>query len=130
MSELHTTGFDWHAQPHTSFLSWLVTAVLTRDEDKGVWATQFEALSEATDKFHNIVLTMQINGIEVDAMAFVTGVERNMDLSVAREADRIVRECHPMDDIAELVSGLESDIKKAAFAKLRALGIEFDEDEY
>lgn len=73
--------FDWQMEPE-GFLKWMVVA-LTAGQD-------IEDLSVATSRYTNVELTILINGIPVNAKAFIAGVERNMDYHAREEARKMI----------------------------------------
>lgn len=126
MSE--TKGFDWHAeQKADSFLGWLVPSVLGGMREAG--SDVFEPVAHASDDFRDVRITMQINGIEVDAMPFIEGVNRNMRYRVGQEALRIVREDTSFGKIEDIIHGLRRQIEGHLFNELDKAGIEIPDQE-
>jgi hypothetical protein len=74
-------SFDWHnertaAGGRESFLYWLVIMSISplRTEQPDIYAR----ISEATSRLTDVRITMQINGIDVDAEHFIARIEQNM----------------------------------------------------
>lgn len=87
--------FNWHELDHEGFLSWMVASVIA-----DVRADKLGQLSDATDRFTQCKITMQLNGIEADAMGFIRGVERHMKLSLESAAREYVKK-HLSEKISE-----------------------------
>lgn len=113
--------FSWHDLPE-GFLKWMIVNLMPKWNkiDNELW----EQIKVATEKHTNIVLTIQINGIEVDAMKFVDSVKYNMDRAVVREAQRIVEEETVFNEITSALYDLEKTVKGHLRYELRKAGIE------
>ena len=77
--------FDWRAENalnRDSLLAWLIPSTM-RLEDK-------DELVHLTNNFSNCQLTMQLNGVEMDATAFLNGITWSMEHAVKIEAARLL----------------------------------------
>lgn len=138
--------FDWHEEnkrehrwgdfskapegreTSASFLSWLLPHVLVDLEKRhgGDWASAEEQIMAATDKLTNCVLTMQINGIEVNVDHFLASFMRNLDYQAERAAVELVQRSCFGDEITEIMSTLRRELLQ----RLGDLGIEIREDDW
>lgn len=118
-------GFNWHEADRDSFLKWLVVTVMPRV----VGDARFEEFREATTDFTDVRIAMQINGVPVNAFAFIDGVQRNMTHAVSVEAERIVREQTGFDELADLIHEADRLVKATLRKQLVKAGIELSEDE-
>lgn len=118
-------SFNWHAEPE-GFLKWLIPTVISGLKDGG-----FKRISEATTDFTDVRINMQINGVPVDALAFIAGVHRNMDYAVGVEAQRIVREETKFSEVEDLVHDAMKAVRRSLLKQLEKAGIELrDEDSW
>jgi hypothetical protein len=120
-----TFRFDWQAEPD-GFLKWLLPVVIPVSQK----ADLIEQLSAATDKFTNVELTIQVNGIQVDAQAFLTAVERNMDHSVSAEARRLLDEIGKFEDLHELLRDAERAARRSIEQRLTDAGFELPDSDH
>lgn len=116
--------FDWQAQPE-GFLKWMFVSLLSGEHDL------IKQLSEPTDHFTNVILTMQINEVEVDTAGFIESLERNITYKAKDAAKELVRK--PLDELVpdlqllqETIQAAEHAIRNAIQAKLKAAGIKID----
>lgn len=115
-----THVFNWQAEPDGT-LKWLIPTVLdTRDE------AQFERVRQLSENFTKIELSILVNGVEVNADAFVRSLTRNLEHLTKTEARRILddfdvdgefrRVEHMMRDLtAALRRDLESRLAQLGF---------------
>lgn len=108
--------FNWHDLDHEGFLSWLVASVIA-----DVRADKLGGLSDATDRFTQCKITMQLNGIQVDAMGFIGGVERHMKRSLESAAKEYVKK-----HLSEKISGFDDVIDNARRSILAHFPVEED----
>src|SRR5262245_11410950 len=94
MHEEDELRFNWHDQPE-NFLKWMLTSCIASMK------VDFDALKAATNDFTDVVITMQVNGIEVPAKGFIDGIQSNMDWEVNQAAKRLVN-----DSVDGLIDGL------------------------
>jgi len=116
--------FDWQAAPE-GFLKWLLPVLVAnrRGED------QFDELSKITDKFTDVRLTIQVNGLEVDAENFLNGVEHNMEYYAKVEARRLLDEVGRFDDLEDLLASAKRTVMQDVEQRLSAAGIELPDRE-
>jgi len=121
--------FNWHDESRrdrTSFKSWLVTNLISpvsRDKD------QFDAISKATDKFTNVEITMQINGIEVPTEQFVDGIESNMNYLTEKSAKEQVRDMTDLVELEDAISALRFELTNKVYELANKNGIELEREE-
>lgn len=111
--------FDWQAQPE-GFLKWLLPTLISSRHHDGL----IDQLSAATEKFTDVRLTVQINGVDVDPAAFLTGVEMNMVHYAKAEARRLVDEIGELALLRELLEDVERSAVRQLEQRLAAAGIE------
>src|SRR5215217_6372498 len=110
--------FNWHDESRrdrTSFKSWLVTNLISpvsRDKD------QFDAISKATDKFTNVEITMQINGIE-----------SNMNYLTEKSAKEQVRDMTDLVELEDAISALRFELTNKVYELANKNGIELEREE-
>ena len=97
--------FNWH-DDRDSFFSWMVTSLISPVAQE---RDNFEELSAATDKFRNVTLTMQINGISVPVNNFIDGIKHNMEYWATKEAERMLSEAG-FDSISDLICNVEREL--------------------
>lgn len=120
--------FDWQAQGGAagrSFEGWLIPTLLTGTD----WDATKDALHEATKGWTDVLVTVQINGVEVNAQGFFSSIDRNLTYLIEREARRLVEDDERLNDIAEAAYRFQEDCKRAAKYRLGQLGIEMREDD-
>jgi hypothetical protein len=106
--------FDWKNLPQNDFKRWLLVNLLASDPgDRDLIAE----LSELTDHYTNVEVTMQINGVEIDANKFFGYVEYTMDQRVEHGIKQIVEETPELDEFAETVRQTDKELA----AKLREI---------
>jgi hypothetical protein len=113
--------YNWQTEPE-GFLKWLLVSIVPRDSDVEV----FEKLSDATDKFTNIELSISVNGIEMDAQRFLDGVQRNMNHNVELEANSLLSQFGRFDELREMLDAVEYAAKKAIEDELTKNGISIE----
>ncbi len=110
--------FDWHAEQaldRDSLLTWLVpTAMRQQDMDE---------LSDLTGRFTNCRLTMQLNGVDLNARAFLDGIARNIEHAITREAERLIADAD-LDAVQEAVEDARVAIRETLIRRLAAAGVE------
>lgn len=114
--------FDWHGI-REGFLKHLVVCSISGD---GWDADEFEQLSQATNHFTDIHLTMQLGGVDVDPMRFLQTLERQYDRQIELAAKKLV------EDVGLDMDGLYKvarDVERYARNKLQEFGVEYHEDE-
>lgn len=90
-------NFNWKDVGQDDFLKWLVPHLLTGEDEK----KQLE-LSEATEGFTNVELTMQINGIEVDASHVIERFNQNIGQFVIGEIGPYLQAKLRFEDFTDL----------------------------
>jgi hypothetical protein len=122
-------SFDWHAERgnhgRESFLYWMVITVLSgmRDENPDI----FDRVAAATNKLADVRITMQINGIEVDARGFIDLVEQNMRHQATVEARRLLDELIDFGGLSEMVNDLQRSVQSELRHRLAGMGMELPE---
>jgi hypothetical protein len=117
--------FNWHDLDRDSFLAWTVTNALSaKHGDPGL----MERAAEASDRFRSVVLTMQINGVEVNATEFIDRVKSNMTYWSERRAKELVSESTAFPAIEDALNVARRSIESTLRAQLREAGVEWLED--
>ena len=114
--------FNWHELDRDSFLSWLVVHVIAGDRSLS------DRVSEASDKFQNVALAMQINGVEVNAVEFTNRVKSNMTYWSERRARELVSESTAFPAIEDALDVARRSIEDTLRRQLREAGVEWLED--
>lgn len=121
-----TFQFSWQGRDE-DFVKWMFVHLIAdmRDDDL---ESPFEQLSEATDGFTNVKLTMQVNGIEVNAQNFIESVERALENYSQTEARRMLSDVMPnLNDLEDVVSTANKLIEEKLRDVLESGGIEWRE---
>lgn len=105
------------------FLKWMIVNLVSgmRGDDE-----MFERLSEATDKWQRIELTILINGEEVPVHKFVEGIERNMELNVRESVAQTVNQLPDLDHLREALRDAEQAATQVLRDRLREVGVYVD----
>lgn len=115
--------FDWHELDDYSqkkidhFLKWLVPTVLAD-------SVVAEEIAEASDRYTRVELTMQLNGVEVDARAFVEGCYINMQRFAQDAAVAKLVEVVDYADLIETTDELRRTLREVALRIARGLGVD------
>lgn len=102
--------FDWQAAPEGSIQKWLLPTILSPDQTAG--------LSDATSRFTDVVLTIQVNGVEVSAQQLMTDLEASCNTAIKAEARKL------LDSVG--FGDLERDFKQAEVAFRTALELRLE----
>ncbi len=117
--------FDWQARGE-DFVKWMFVHLIADQRDAD---PQFERLSEATDKFTNVKLTMQVNGIEVNAKNFIESVEFAYKQHAENTAKEIVAEAIPdLSELQDAVFEAQRALEKKLRESMRNVGVEWYEE--
>lgn len=121
-----TFTYDWSERSPNSgdFLTWFLPNVLTDPDGGSPDNERFEQIAKATDDYRNVEVGITINGIPVNAKAFLDGVERNMHYQAQVRAQEIVRRNEKLFELDELVGQLTDAIKEAAHNATRGTELE------
>lgn len=107
-----TFQFDWQKR-NEDFVKWMFVH-LVADQRSG--DPKFEKLSEATNHFTEVKLTIQVNGIEVNAQNFIESVQNAYTQHAENAARQLVEETIP--DFYELREAVDT-AQRALTEKLR-----------
>lgn len=127
MSDL-SYKFNWHDESRGDFWSWIVVMMVSRDRETG--DKQFEHISDITNKFTECEITMQLNGIDVDAKALLERLRDNMEHEATKEAQRIVRSLPHFNEIEEVLSDAQHAIQRDLLGSLQRIGIAYIDSEF
>lgn len=111
--------FNWQDAPE-GIAKWLLVAVIPASQRPDI----IPRLSEATNKFTEVDLTIQVNGIEVDAGALLDRIERTMNYRAQVEAQRLLDGIGRFDDLQNLLDRVQLAAKTAVRQRLRAAQFE------
>lgn len=114
--------YDWQEEGET-FWKWLVPSLISREQ----FDEQYDALSEATDRFTNVEIGVTINGIEIDAKQFFEGLDERLDYEVRREAKDMLDESERLNELNEVVYEFTQDVRRAIQKAAREHGIEVEQ---
>lgn len=114
--------FNWHELDDYDetkidhFLKWLVPTVLTD-------SVIAERIGEVSDRYTNLVLTMQLNGVEVDARQFLEGCYGSMQRFAQDAAVAKLVEVIDFTNLVETADQLRSTLQVVARRIARDLGV-------
>jgi hypothetical protein len=129
-SKNSTFTFDWHTEPESSFLRWvLVNLMVGPANSQQSDSSLLTQISLASDNFRKVQLGVTVNGFELDAESFLRGVERLIEWEANRAAKELVSSVPRFESIQEAVAQAEQEIIKVFRDTLRPLGIELDLEE-
>lgn len=121
--------FSWHEKSRDDIWQWLIVNVMSQkgkeDNDK-LWKT----LLDKTDGGKNCVVTMQVNGVEVDTQKVFERLVENMEWIATNEAKAIVANIPGFGEISDLVSYVQHNLKFHLRDKLKEMGLDISEMEY
>lgn len=89
---------------------------------------EWETLSKATKGFTDIQLTIQMNGIDVDAEPFLTSLGNRIEYAVKDKLVERVRNVG-LTALAETVNDIDRALKQELYKRINALGIELYEED-
>lgn len=115
--------FSWHDAVENDIWKWLIPHVMTRKD--GVDTKIFEA----TDGGKNCIVTMQINGIEVDTKEIFEHLVQNMEWIATKEAKEIVSSIPGFDELSDLIYDTQNNLKHKLHKSLKSMGLEIHEDD-
>jgi hypothetical protein len=117
-------GFNWH-KTRDDFRSWIVPVLLSgADEDT------YEEITEVTNGFTNVVLTMQVNGVEVPVEHLEESLWRNVEKGVQEKAWEICREVAQVDNLQKLLDLAKEAIERELYMHLtQGAGIKVPEED-
>lgn len=118
--------YNWQAGKE-DFLKWMVINLVSGMRDNNDDDEMFERLSEATDKWQRIELTILINGEEVPVHKFVEGIERNMERNVRESVAETVKQLPDMEYLREALYDAERAATNVLRSKLYDAGIMIDD---
>lgn len=123
-----THTFDWHKENQdNTFLAW---ALVTFAGFTTLGEEAYDRLSEATDKFQNIELGITVNGIAVDAEAFMKRLDQAVDSAVESEARKMIANMPRLNELFESVYDFEAAFKEQIIKLATDAGLEMDQDSF
>lgn len=122
--ETHTGSlrFDWQNESSESFLKWLLPTLLVGHDNVG-------ELSTATDNFTNVIITMQINGVEISTARFVDSLKVNYDYATRDAAREFIDEVLNTQRMENLIADLATSLRRGAYDLCARAGMKFETDE-
>lgn len=102
-------AFDWHNLSEDDFRKWMVVNLIASDRLSG--NDDFDRLSQATSTFHNVELTILLNGIEVPTDYFIDQIRMNMDHLTKKAAETVVATF--LDRVRDKVTDVEESLERA-----------------
>lgn len=115
--------YDWQAAPTDSFQDWLLPVLLASANE-----SKLTELTDATSEFTDVVLTIQVNGVEVDAERLVRRLEQERDQAV-KIAARAMLDSVGFGDLERDFRQAEVAFRTALELRLQAAGIALPESE-
>jgi hypothetical protein len=117
--EVSMTNFDYYANTN-SFLAWALLTMLGQAKEAGRDDEEnfYEELKDRSNIFTEVELSIKLNGLDVDAAAFMARIEKAMELDVERKvAEKLegIREITEVEDeLAELRDVLKQRVNQLA----------------
>lgn len=115
--------YAWQARSG-DFLHWMLPVLLS-----GMPEATMEELAVATDKWQNVTLAIQVNGVSVPVASFLDGIERNMSYFAEQEARRLLDEGARFDELTDLIHDVERTVTTLVRARLDAAGVSIAGDD-
>ena len=116
--------FDWQAR-NEDFVKWMFVHLIA-DQRK---VDNFDELSNATKGFTNVEITMQVNGVEVNAQNFIESVEEAYKQHAERAAKQMVDDAIPdLWDLREAVDDAQHALTRKLREAMRENGVEWYDD--
>lgn len=138
-NETTSYAFSWHdldqyGDDEERFLRWMVVNLVvgrdaTSDGDAGFARDLLDRVSAASDGFKNVELTVQLNGIEVNARYFVQQVQANMELHTRREAENLLDSCARATELLELTRTIQRALRDRAHEVAAKVGVRLRDDD-
>lgn len=126
MDDINTFAFDWQALPEQDFLQFLLVSFSMADKTQDEQREWVEAMSERTDKFTNVQMDIQINGIPVPASALIRELRRHLTW-IAEQAARELVSNVGFGELEDELREAEKAIRDVIHDRLRKAGIEIPE---
>lgn len=111
--------FDYYADTN-SFLAWALVTILGQAREAGRDAEEgfYEELKDRSNIFTEVELSIKLNGLDVDATAFMARIEKAMELDVeCKVAEKLegIREITEVEDeLAALSDVLKQRVNQLA----------------
>lgn len=122
MDDINTLAFDWQALDENDFLKWLLISFSGADKTRDEQTEWIETMSERTDKFTNVQMDIQLNGVPVPAGALISELRRHLN-GLAEQAARELVANVGFGDLEVHISDATRAIRNSLDAKLREAGI-------
>ncbi len=119
--------FDWHAEADQSFLGWAFLHFAGFSE---IGREKFDRVSDLSNRFTNVELGITVNGVEMDAKAFIDAVDQAMNWAVEREAAKMIASSAQLHGLHEALQDLERGVKEHAIQLAAEAGIELTEGDW
>ena len=117
---------NYFKEDREGFTAWMIINLVTQAREDG----QYDQLDELTNKWTDIDLTVQVNGVDISPEHFLKGVESNMHYWAEKKAARAVESV--LDGVRDEVEKVEDILRQTeALVKSRLeseLGFSFPED--
>lgn len=127
--------FNWHElgeYDEPGFLKWMLVNLVSEShtgETRAELDNLVTRVGEASDDFDHVVMTIQLNGIEVNVEHFLRGLFHNLQLSTQRYVWEQLRALPDLDELETAVGTF----RRAVLAKARRvadnLGIQLTEED-
>lgn len=122
-------SFNWQTldeYDYEGFLRWALVHLLTSDDAHNDGIDVVAQLSEVTDQFRDVSLTVQVNGVAVDPTHFLRGIHDNMALFARTAATEMLENSAAFTELRNTFTVLQSAAIQRVEQVARALGIDLD----
>jgi len=120
--------FDWQKEPENSFWKWFLPHVLAQVPDvPGQEEMTMDDFEKLTNRYTDIRLTVQVNGVPVPTEHFMESVENNVKWA-ARAAAKEMYKRAGLGRLYDVVHDLQDEVREMVVTKFAEIGIELPED--
>jgi hypothetical protein len=119
---------NWHELEADDFMRWALLILVSEDLSNG--KAQYQEIQEATNKFKNIDVTMQLSGVEVNATRLLDRLFEQYQFEVEREAGRLVKDqIDRLRRAGDKLYDTLDNVERAVYAAMAEEGIIVNRDE-
>lgn len=128
MDDINTLTFDWQSLDDNAFLKWLLISFTSAEKNPAEQKQWVEDMSDRTEKFSNVQMDIQINGVPVPASALIRELRHHLDYLANTAARELVANVG-LGELEEHLRDIESDVRNLVAERLRAAGVYIPEEE-
>lgn len=114
--------FNYHEEERDSFLQWVMVHLVGGNRE------EFDHLETLTDGWKNIDLGITVNGVEMDAKAFLKSLEEIRKASIKREVEWHLKNMPDLTDLDEVISDFTAGVKEKVSQIAEKHGLEIPEE--